>query len=299
MVMDKLKMTTVKSKWETSIKEIFPSFKVDAENENVIKLILLYIARDERFETAVKDKNYSLHKGICLHGNYGTGKTKIMHLVQRTLYYLQSEIHFKRFNMRELCQQYQTEGASALSPDNKNWFVDEFGLIERENANSFGNKLVVGDELIGVRYDRFQSGYITHLTTNLTYQQMNDFYNPRTISRLHEMCNFIPLDGTDRRLTAKPGPPVKHEYEKAIDKRQVKIDWWNMIIREHAAYKAGGHLLIVGAFGQFKSFEDAALILMNKAEKEGWIEKAKQVIAAKKIEDTELKASNKKEYNRI
>ena len=34
-VTHKLNMNTVKSKWEISVKEIFPGFKTDEENESV------------------------------------------------------------------------------------------------------------------------------------------------------------------------------------------------------------------------------------------------------------------------
>lgn len=293
----KLNMTTVKSKWTSACNEIFPGFKIDSENEHVIKMLQLYIARDERFETVIKDKNYSLNKGILLHGNYGTGKTILFRIMQRAVYFLQLEIQFKRFNMRELCQQYQSEGAKALMPENRHWFVDEFGIIEREQCNSFGNKIVVGDELIGVRYDRFQSGFMTHLTTNLTYQQINDFYNPRTISRLHEMCNFIPLDGTDRRLTAKPQAPVKVIHERPVDRKQVDRDWWAMIKREQAAYKNGGTLMVLGPLRQFTAFENAGLVLLSKEEKLAYIDRAKGTIQQQN--EDRLKYTNRKEYKKV
>lgn len=284
-------LTTVNSKWETSIKEIFPHFKVDEDNDGTIKMIKLWLLRDERFETLHPEKNYCLNKGIILHGNYGTGKTKLMQVVQRTAYLLQSPLQFKRFNMRELCQKYQSEGGTVLNPDNKHWFVDEFGLVKeddpRERVNSYGNKVLLGDELIGVRYDRFQMGFLTHMTTNLTYQQMNDYYSPRTISRLHEMCNFLPLDGKDRRLTAKPQPPVQPTYERKIDKKKAAQDWWEMIKREQVAYKNGGCITIIGALTQFRMFEDAGLIIMTKAVKMDWIAKAKKLIKGKKEEANE------------
>ena len=291
-------MSTVRSKWETSIKEVFPYFKTDEENESVVKLLQLWIARDPRFETVCADKNYSLNKGLMLHGNYGTGKTKLMQIVQRTIFLLRTEYQFKRFNMRELCQQYQIEGASSLKPENRHWFVDEFGLTEREPCNSYGNKVVIGDEVIGVRYDRFQSGYLTHLTTNLTYQQISDFYNARTVSRLHEMCNFIPLDGTDRRLTAKPQPMPK-PVENKIDKKQVLRDWWQMIIREHARYKAGIPLMIIGSFNQFSHFEESGLIKLTVAEKFEWIEKAKLATAERIVDEKAVALTNRPEYKRM
>ena len=168
-------LNTVKSKWTLACNEVYPYFATDAENEDVITLLLLYIARDERFETAIPDKNYSLDKGLLLHGKPGTGKTILIRIMQRTLYYLRSEIQFKRLNMREICQDYQASGPAILMPENKHWFVDEFGLTQRELAQNYGNKIIVGDELIGIRYDLFQRGYMLHLTTNLTEQQMIDF----------------------------------------------------------------------------------------------------------------------------
>lgn len=278
----KITLATVQSRWKSAIEQIFPGFKADAENEQVIKLIQLYISRDIRFETAVKDKTYSLHKGLLLHGNYGTGKTKLMQIVQRCLYLMQSDIMFRRFNMRELCQQYQSEGASALSPDNRHWFVDEFGLTERESANSYGNKIIVGDELIGVRYDRFQAGYMTHLTTNLTYQQMNDFYNPRTISRLHEMCNFIPLDGSDRRLTAKPAPVINKERKPLLTESEAEYAWKQTILNRFKAFKATGILHLEFPSYVLKWFEEKKIIKISNTQKEEIFEQAKVRVAEQK-----------------
>lgn len=292
-------MTTVKSRWASSCKTLFPAFKEDAENKEAIKMVMLWMARDERFEQL--KETFSLNKGILLLGSYGGGKTLLMELVQRTLYLLRSEYMFKRQNMRELCQKYQAAGSTALQPENRHLFVDEFGLLgnsdERERVNSYGNKIVVGDELIGIRYDLFRAGHLTHLTTNLTYNQISEYYSPRTVSRLHEMFNFIPLTGTDRRLTAKPQPRVQEE-ENTVDKKEVARQWWRMIIREHAAYKNSGKLLVMGAISQIKFFEEAGLLVLSTKEKLQWIEKAKLAIATENVE-AKLKYQNKAIYNRI
>ncbi len=273
-------LNTVKSKWALACKEVYPYFKTDAENEDAIKLLLLYIARDERFETAMPDRNYSLGKGLLLNGRPGTGKTVLLRIVQRTLYYLRSDIQFKRLNMREICQDYQASGPAILMPEQKHWFVDEFGLTTREQVQSYGNKIIVGDELVGIRYDLFQRGYMLHLTTNLTEQQMIDFYNERTVSRLHEMCNFIPLDGNDRRPAAKPIPVTRLE-KKHVDRKKIYHEWWQMILRQFKVYKESTNLDIKGPLQQFRIFEDAGLLIMDAKAKEKFVTAAK-----KQIKDT-------------
>lgn len=89
------------------------------------------------------------------------------------------------------------------------------------------------------------------------------------------------------------------EYSSPVDKKKVSIEWWEMIKREHAAFKNGGKLYLRGAFNQFKLFEQAGIIKLSNAEKNDWIEKAKLAVSKSRVDERLLKATNRMEYKRI
>ena len=89
------------------------------------------------------------------------------------------------------------------------------------------------------------------------------------------------------------------EYSRPVDKKKVSIEWWEMIKREHSAFKNGGKLYLRGAFNQFKLFEEVGIIKLSNAEKYEWIEKAKLAISKSRIDERLLKATNRMEYKRI
>lgn len=263
--------------WTRTAVQIYPSFRVDKENRDVIRLIQFYLARDERFEKANAD--YSLNKGILLMGNYGTGKTLMMQILQRCFLTIGSDMNFKRKNMQDLCSRYQNEGAKAFFNEYCHWFIDEMGITSREIISHYGNWVNIGDEIIGGRYNLFQHGYVTHITTNLNIEGLKSFYDGRTFSRINEMCNIIPLAGTDRRFGAKPSPPISpHAEEKKHDPEKAHEDWWQMIIRQHATYKKTGQIDIYGELRQWKSFEEAGIVKLSSEEKNALIARAKAEI---------------------
>ena len=75
---------------------------------------------------------------------------------------------------------------------------DDFG--SESPVVHFGNKIDVMGEVIQDRYDHFiGTGMKTYLTSNLSEEEITDEYGARVSSRLREMCNFITLEGYDRR----------------------------------------------------------------------------------------------------
>jgi DNA replication protein DnaC len=55
-------------------------------------------------------------------------------------------------------------------------------------------------EILLNRYDNPQTPWhYTHITTNLTAAEIEQYYGTRVKSRMREMFNMITLDGEDRR----------------------------------------------------------------------------------------------------
>lgn len=189
------------------------SFLVDEFNQHIIQQLCLYFAGDERFET---EAGFDLHKGILLVGNVGTGKSTLMRLFAQN-----PRCSFVVFPCLDIASDYQRNGDDALMSYcgesgtlYNNAFRHKVGgfcfddLGTEPVAKHYGNECNSLAHILQARYNHFVSdadkpiGYrTTHITTNLSAQQIEDYYGSRIRSRMREMFNLIqmPLETPDRR----------------------------------------------------------------------------------------------------
>lgn len=192
------------------IKMRYPNYLIDDFNEGEIETLNLWANRDPEFEK--KYPKYSLYKAWILTGNVGTGKTDLIKMFQNYLgRYLKSNYKFSLYVAWKLAAEFTEKGYSVITEHEKgNRYYDELCLIDNRNAypvretvTHYGNKLLIGEEIIMSRYNSLKDyGYLTHFSTNATTKQLLDIYGERAYSRLTEMCNFMLLTGPDRRETA-------------------------------------------------------------------------------------------------
>lgn len=187
-------------------------FKFEGQVSLYFMLLVLYFSRDENFYQIAKNmdiKNPSLDKGIFIGGNFGVGKTWLMKLCQRNqrqCYALQ--------NAKAIADLFEKEGEESMkqfieSPelpvnDAENFYQRKLGLCiddlgTEQIKNHYGNKKNVIGDLIELRYAKGNTGVLLHATTNLTGQQLSDFYGGRVASRLREVMNVIDFVGSDLR----------------------------------------------------------------------------------------------------
>src|ERR1700743_235167 len=188
-------------------------FKLDESNDLVFKLLTYYFSSDIEFialSNSIGIKNPSLDKGIMLAGNFGVGKTWMMQLFQKN--------QRQCFNVRSakyIADTFEREGEDSfyefINPI-KNPFNDMDSFLQTNSGlcvddigtedikNHFGNKKNVIGDLIELRYSRRTTGVMFHGTTNLTVEQLSEFYGGRVVSRMREIFNFIELPGKDRRV---------------------------------------------------------------------------------------------------
>lgn len=192
--------------------KIIPGFILDAFNSQVFELLCYFFSNDRQFISLASNlglKHASLEKGIILAGNCGVGKTWLMKLFSKN----QRQIFFLR-NAKEIANQFEKKGQESVDEYTelfKNPFndpdsfyqtyaglcIDDLGT--EDIKVNYGNKKSVIGDLIEQRYDKKNMGIMFHATTNLTSQQLNDYYGGRIVSRLREVTNFIELKGNDRR----------------------------------------------------------------------------------------------------
>ncbi len=100
------------------------------------------------------------------------------------------------------------------------------------------------------------------------------------------------LNGT---VTNNSAPYVPKEF----DRKAEIANWWKIIVRDFKVYKNTGHLIITGAANTFLNFENARLIVLSAAEKNEWIEKAKELIIKRKSGETKMQPAGMDEYRKI
>jgi hypothetical protein len=189
-------------------KSIVPDLSLDGPFKEFIEKLSLYFSNDPRFE----DKGYgSLNKGLFVTGLNGRGKTFGM-----SLFSFNKRNCFLVKNAMVIADAFQQTGIDGISnyftqiPVNTFYkgkyfnqkqlglLIDDFGF-EDVPAVHFGQKVNVLEKIICYRYDQKAYHHLTHFTSNLNADEIEARYGTRVRSRLREMCNFIILDGPDRR----------------------------------------------------------------------------------------------------
>lgn len=189
----------------------FP-FELDDHNKPIFEMLCYYFSNDRLFVSTATNaglKNPSLEKGIMLLGNFGVGKTAFMKLFSSN-----QRQPFRVAGAKYIANLFESDGQDAIEEFNKNYknainaadcfYKKESGLCiddlgTEDIKMNFGNRKNVIGDIIENRYNLKTIGVFFHATTNLTVQQLNDFYGGRVISRMREIMNFIELPGKDRR----------------------------------------------------------------------------------------------------
>lgn len=168
-------------------------YEVDEMNAEVVDQLCCYFANDRGF-------NGDLDKGLFLMGGVGVGKTSIMRFF----------IKNQRYSYRmEACRDVETN-YSALGDDYLHRVSNNLPIAV--NADPFGHQQIgfcfddLGTESDGKHYgkgknvmadvilNRYDNGlaYIsTHITTNLSADEVKTMYGSRVTDRIREMFNII------------------------------------------------------------------------------------------------------------
>lgn len=186
-----------------------PHFTVDATNRPILETIMAYFIGDK----AICQKlNINLKKGLLLLGPVGCGKTAIMQLFAPQRFQLIATRDIVRKFIKDgnpVLEQYGAQSfrkkhlgyGSVIQYDQPiTWCFDDLGV--EPNTKIYGNSCNVMAEILLDRYDQFlRYGMLTHMTTNLNADTLEQLYGDRVRSRLREMFNLVsfPAEAPDRR----------------------------------------------------------------------------------------------------
>lgn len=146
--------------------------------------------------------------GVLLVGPTGTGKSRIMQIMQRyctSIKHRQFDIH----NTTMVLEQVK-KGASILEWVNerrtdpnkppRGLCIDELG--QEVPINNYGTK---EDPVLQILQLRANRGLETHATSNLTLAELSERYGERVASRLQELFNVIECNWQDFRELNQQG----------------------------------------------------------------------------------------------
>lgn len=167
----------------------------EADHEIIFKLIVYFVGDKLNAEKL----GIELQKGILLTGPIGCGKTSLMNLMR---FVPAPERNHIMKPCRDVSFEFIQEGYeviwrySRLSFNNshpKIYCFDDLGT--EQSLKYFGNECNVMSEILLSRYDLFFSQkMITHVTTNLSATEIEDYYGNRVRSRMREAFNLLPFN---------------------------------------------------------------------------------------------------------
>lgn len=199
------------------IKNHFPEFIIDSRNEKIIHALILYFFDNPEFEKLDWIKNPSLQKGLRFSGNVGTGKSKTLELFSNLSrnFPVWSANRFGLFSCRQVIREYKENEVvvdlHGVRSYKKEPFEDEkrpitkafdgFGEeIQRGPVMVYGNRVNVMQEILMDRYEEFlRKGMKTHITTNLTLDEVGELYSTMLADRFKQMFNNIVFIGDSMR----------------------------------------------------------------------------------------------------
>lgn len=171
-----------------------PKFSVKVEDKDLLhKLISYGISSEEQ----CMNHGLDLKKGILLTGPVGCGKTSLMSLLPAFMYPFQK---YQVKNTREIAAEFHKDGFDTIQKYGlrpKPICLDDLGV--ENNIKHFGNECNTIGEILLHRYDLFvNQGIVTHATTNLNADELEDLYGIRVRSRLRSMFNLVSFpEGTE------------------------------------------------------------------------------------------------------
>ena len=181
-------------------------FQLHEDDSLVILKLLSYFLIDEPIAEKL---GIDLSKGIMLTGPVGCGKTSLLNLMR---YFLPPEYRYSIKPCREIAHAYTEAGYEVIqrytrlsynpyTQDPLTFCFDDLGL-EETLVQYYGNNCNAMSEILLSRYDQFiHHDMKTHITTNLSAQEIQDSYGARVRSRCREMFNLIAFgnNSSDKR----------------------------------------------------------------------------------------------------
>jgi DNA replication protein DnaC len=151
------------------------------------------------------DPNLKAGRGLWLFGDTGTGKTTLAMLVSKAATELGHSVAI--YSLPKLLARIRRTYDDEAGSDSYGAFFERLTSVDLLHIDDFGAEKRsdwVLEQLYALVNERYEDERSILLTTNLAVDKLEDQIGARTVSRLTETCEQIPLFGTDRRPEKAP-----------------------------------------------------------------------------------------------
>lgn len=161
------------------------------QTKQLITAICFFLSKDIRFETEL---GYSLHKGLLIRGVSGLGKTFLVKCVSKNQFQPIAII-----SMLEIEKIIKRDGEFDLTYKPKGIiYLDDVGT-EEAVVNHYGTKINFFKNYIELFYLENKVFNKLIISTNNTFDEIENKYGFRVRSRIKDMFNIIDINGKDLR----------------------------------------------------------------------------------------------------
>ncbi len=151
------------------------------------------------------DSNLEAGQGFWLFGDTGTGKTTLAMLVSKVATERGHSVAI--YSLPKLLARIRRTYDEEAGSDSYGAFFERLTSVDLLHIDDFGAEKRsdwVLEQLYSLVNERYEDERSIMLTTNLTVDKLEDQIGARTVSRLTETCEQVPLLGADRRLDKAP-----------------------------------------------------------------------------------------------
>lgn len=149
-------------------------------------------------------KNIKTHKkGLYIHGTVGSGKTHLMYAIGKFAEDKQIVSPIWVFNSTDLLRQLREDFNSSDKYENKHLFQKllEFrGLLMIDDIGAEKLSDWVLETFYLIINKRYEEVFPTIFTSNYPLEDLAEKVGDRTVSRIIESCDVLPLSGKDKRI---------------------------------------------------------------------------------------------------
>lgn len=180
-------------------------FLVDNDNEKQFMALSYYFSENPKFEenktkTDASFLDYKLNKGLFLVGDYGCGKSSMIHCFCEVLKTVRNG--FLSYSFLDIDDDFVINGYNTFIQHRKPFtkYYDDFGQ-ESMLVGNYANKESVAVKISEFRYRLWvEQKVVTHYSTNMSGKNFKERYTDFIYSRIKETCNIIHFEsGTQNR----------------------------------------------------------------------------------------------------
>jgi DNA replication protein DnaC len=146
------------------------------------------------------DERLDAGRGLWLFGDTGTGKTTLAMLISKTALELGRSVAI--YSLPKLLARIRRTYDSAPGGDSYLQFFERLTSVDLLHIDDLGAEKRsdwVLEQLYALVNERYEAQRSMLISTNLPHDQLEEQIGSRTVSRLNQICDEVPLFGDDRR----------------------------------------------------------------------------------------------------